>query len=281
MENMTKLQLNTLLQWSRRHGRYRSLAIIAEEERVSKTAVQKAMVKLEQYGYMDGSHELTEEGWAVAEAREKQLYLIKNWMRVHHVDPSEWEDASVLLTEMGPSFIEVMTGEGLFCGICRGSEGHFHEGLLRGRDLSPFFYPAKYDAPFTLCKYKKEDELSMSDRAFEKPACFSVGEGYSEIILKRKKVVERLPGTDDMVVGMMRSMYYSIDGRQRTPKVSDNMVRIPSSDFTWYCDTEKGILRGRLEVSFTVTTVNHGPDHNTAVLCITISARDMGRRRKK
>lgn len=281
MENMTKLQLNTLLQWSRRHGRNRSLAIIAEEERVSKTAVQKAMAKLEEYGYLNGEHELTDEGWSVAETREKQLYLLKNWMRVHHVDPSEWEDASVLLTEMGSSFLEVMTGEGLFCSICRRSEEPFHESLLKNQDLSSFFYPAMYDAPFTLRKYKKEEELSMSDRAFEKPACFSVGKDYSEIILKRKKVVEKMPGTDEIMVGMMRSMYYFVDGRQRTPKVSDNMVRIPSSDIIWRCDTEKGVLSGRLNVSFTVTTVNHPPDHNTAVLCVTVSARDMGKRRNK
>ena len=51
------------------------------------------------------------------------------------------------------------------------------------------------------------------------------------------------------------------------------MVRIPSKDITWRCDIENGILIGRLEVSFTCTAVNHGPDHNTAVLQITISAR--------
>ncbi|MCD7998767.1 MAG: hypothetical protein LUH21_16210 [Clostridiales bacterium] len=281
MENMTKLQLNTLLQWSRRRGRNRSLAIIAEEERVSKTAVQKAMAKLEEYGYMNPDHELTEEGWAVAEAREKQLYLLKNWMRVHHVDASEWEDASVLLTEMGPSFIEVMTGEGLFCSICRGSADHPHETLLRGRDLSPFFYPAMYEAEFTLCQCRDETKLSMSDRAFEKPACFSVGKDYSEIILKRKKMVEKRPETDEAIMGMIRSMYYSVDGRQRSPKVSDNMIRIPSSDITWRCDTEQGVLSGRLEVSFTCTAMNHRPGCNTAVLHITISARDMGKRRKK
>lgn len=281
MGNMTRLQLNTLLQWSRRRGRNCSLSIIAVEERVSKTAVQKAIAKLLEYGYMDTNHELTEEGWAVAEAKEKQLYLLKNWMRVHHVDASEWEDASVLLTEMGPSFIEVITGEGLFSSICRGSAGHFHESLLRGQDLSPFFYPSMYDAEFTLLKYRNEEELSMSDRAFEKPACFSVGKDCSEIILKRKKMVVNLPETKEAIIGMMRSLNYSIDSRQRSPKVSDNMVRIPSSDITWHCDTEKGILTGRLEVSFTCTAMNHAPDSNTAVLRITISGHDMGKRRKK
>lgn len=281
MENMTKLQLNTLLQWSRRHGRTRSLAVIAEEEKVSKTAIQKALKKLEEYGYLNKKHELTDEGWAMAEEKEKQLHLLKNWMRVHHVDASEWEDASVLLTEMGPSFIKVMTGEGLFCSICRGSTIHSHENELRGQDLSPFFYPAVYDAEFVLCKCKNEMELSMSDRAFEKPASFFVGKDYSEIILKRKRMVEKLPDTKEEMVGMMRSIYYSIDGRQCSPKVSDNMIRIPSKDVIWRCDTENGILTGRLEVSFTCTAIKHAPDRSTAVLCIKISARDMGKRRKK
>lgn len=284
MKHMTKLQLNTLLKWSRRRGRNRSMAIIAEEERVSKTAVQKALAKLEEYGYVDKDHQLTEEGWAAAEEKEKQLYLLKNWMRVHHVDTSEWEDASVLLTEMGPSFIEVITGEGLFCSICRGNKDHSRGSLLKDQDLSPFFYPAMYDADFVLCKYRNEAELSMSDNAFEKPAVFSAGKDYSEIILRRKKMVGKLPDTDEDMVGMMRSIYYCATGRQYSPKVTDNMIRIPSSHILWECDAEKGILTGRLEVSFTCTAVNHNPDKNTAVLIITISARDMkrqGKHRKK
>lgn len=280
MGNMTRLQLNTLLQWSRRRGRARSLALIAQEEKVSKTAIQKAMVKLVEYGFMNTDHELTEEGWAVAEEKEKQLYLLKNWMRVHRVDASEWEDASLLLTEMGPSFIEVITGEGLFCSICRGKAAQSHENLLTGQDLSSFFYPAMYDAEFTLRKYENEAELSMSDRAFEKPAGFSVAEGYSEIILKRKKLLEKHPDTNEAMVGMMRSIYYSVNGRQCSPKVSDNMVRIPSRDIVWCCDAEQGVLTGRLQVSFACSVMNHTPDHNTAVLCISISARDMGKRRK-
>lgn len=46
---------------------------LAEEEKVSKQAIQKAMIKLEEYGYMDNDHELTEEGWAVAEAGDGKL----------------------------------------------------------------------------------------------------------------------------------------------------------------------------------------------------------------
>ena len=158
MEHMTKLQLNTLLQWSRQRGRNRSLAILAEEEKVSKTAIQKAMIKLEEYGYMDKDHELTEEGWAVAEAKEKQLYLLKNWRRVHHVDAREWEDTSVLLTEMGPSFIEVMTGEGLFCSICRGAAGlrsmhYFIDGRQRSPKVSDKYGPDSQQGHYMALRY--------------------------------------------------------------------------------------------------------------------------------
>lgn len=270
---LTELQLKGLVLWSGMRGRNRMLAVAAKRLGVSRTAVQKAFAGMAEKGILDPTFELTEYGWDLVDHVKRQCQILEKWMELHHVNKEEWADVYILLARMGPSFLNAMAQESIFCKLCKREENRgLQTASLKGEDLSTVFLPGLYRADMEICRRDNEKERSMADRAFEKPVRFIVHEnGYSEIQLRRVKIRQMSPVRQKEVGGMMRSMEYWTGEERKKPILRENTVAIPTRDLEWSCSADEGLLRARLVVAFTCTAGYHSLDDNVAVMHLEVS----------
>lgn len=269
MEKLTKLQLRCLMTWSKLQGKNRSMTGAALKLNVSRTAIQKALGVLTEQGFLDEFYELTQWGRAYVEQQEKCYHLLQRWMQFRRVAKEEWEDVYLLMAEMGPSFLSVMANEGLFCNICRSVAG---TNLLQFDqvDLSRFLPPGTYEVDLEFRKAGSEHLYSMADKAFAKPGRLIVTDTGSELELRRLKILHNSPHKQAEVSGKMRTLEYYLKGEIKKPKVSEDLVKIPTADMTWSCAEDERVLTGRLEVTFTCTAGFHDKDISKAVMCVRI-----------
>lgn len=271
--DLTELQLKCLVMWSGMRGRNRMLAVVAKRLGVSRTAVQKAFHGMVEKGILDESLEPTECGWDFIDHVKRQCLILEKWMELHHVHKEEWTDIYTLLARMGPSFLNAMAQESIFCKLCNREENRSLQiASLKGEDLSTVFLPGLYKADMEIRKRDNERELSMADRAFEKPVRFIVHDnGYSEIELKRVKIRQMSPMKQKEVGGMMRSMEYWTGEERKKPILRDNTVGIPTRDIEWSCNAEEGVLRARVVVAFTCTAGYHSLEDNVAIMHLEVT----------
>lgn len=276
MKKMTRLQVNSLLLWTRLEGRPRSMNNIAVKLGVSRTAVLKNLNFMVAEGILDEEYNMTGPGRDYVEQMEQMYRLLLRWMRLHGVVKEEWKDAFVLMAEMGPSFLKCMTNQGFFCSICRSVSDR--NPLWFGQaDLSRFLPGGTYKACVEFWKTGKENERSMADRAFVKPSCLSVEDSHSDIILRRLKITHFSPQKHGEASGKMRSMEYSMDGKRRKAEVAEDVVRIPTEAIEWCYNEQECALTGRLKVTFTCTAGFHDRERSKAEMRIRIVGTDMSR----
>lgn len=269
MEKFTGLQMKCLLLWTGLPEKNRTLTSVAIKMDASRTAARNALNAAVEQGVLDKSYKVTESGEEKIKAWRNQRRLLLNWMKMHHVNETEWDDVYTLMTEMGQDFKRAMLQESLLCSICRNTMEK-GEHRFRGIDLADYLSAGKYEVRVEFRKLENEGHLSMADRAFERPVYMIVGEKESQIVLKRLKILQFSPIKRQEVGGMMRSLQYYVDGKAKTVRAEGGVVRVPTSDIEWSCSEEDGSLTGRLEMGFTCTAGFHQKDHNRAVMNVNI-----------
>lgn len=269
MEKFTGLQMKSLLLWTSLPEESRTITSLAMRTKVSRTAVRKALNEVVKHGILDPDYRLTETGAEQVKIYQHHYQMLLSWMKLHHVDQSEWDGIYTLMTEMGTGFQHAMMEESLLCGICRENAGD-DSRCFQGIDLAKYLAEGTYEVQVEFRKLENEELLSMANRAFKKPAYLIVGKEESEIVLKRLRIFQFSPEKRREVSGMMRSMEYRVGGRAKTIRAREEDVRIPTKDILWKCSEKQRNLSGQLEIGFTCTAGFHGKDHNRAVMCVDV-----------
>lgn len=279
-EKPTKIQAKYLLTWQKLSGRQRSFANLALLHGVSKSTVQRTLNVLVGRGIVDESYELTEEGRDYLDWYRPRFQSLTDWLMLHEIDKKTAEEtAHTWMADTDESVIEMLMRDCMVCNICRNAAGgNGKEAILDGIDLADFLPEGNYDVQLKVLRDEEESErdnekgeLSMADKAFERPVRLIVNDGKSFIQMKRLRIFQISMGSKELMSGKMRTMEYTAQGRNRKPKLDGDFVRIPTRDIKWYCSRNQVLLEGYLRVHFTCTAGSFHMPRRSAILFVQVT----------
>ncbi|MDD3252063.1 MAG: NEAT domain-containing protein [Lachnospiraceae bacterium] len=275
-KRLSRTQMNYLRTWLSQDESNRSMANAALKLHVSRAAVQKILNTIREQGFLGEKYELTKQGEDYYGWYNLRYQSIVKWFKLNDISEEEaMETANLLIAEAPLSVSEMLMNKSVVCNICHmrafEPEDTDQKIELTGEKLSEFLAEGIYTVNVEFRKVKNETELSMADKAFEKPGKLLISANRGYILLRRKKISYISNILQRAVSGKMRSLEYCVHDRTRSPRVENDVVRIPVRDILWSCSGPGGVLTGRLQMAFTCTVGSMHMPKAEAVMCIKIT----------
>mgnify|MGYP001673253864 FL=1 len=257
MEELSKLPADL-----RKRG---GISAVAEICGVNHSVVSRFFKSCIEAGYINEKNKITDEGMEWLNYYCKIRDELEIYFRDIGVPEAEIADSIADMEEnMEPYTIRLM----LQC-FKKSKRKNFYEESKKLNPLASVIEKGQYAVSFRLLKYNRNkgviQGLSMSDKAFEKPALLKVNNRGVFLVLTFKEIYAQSGTTGNLMKGHMTGLKYEFEGKIVKAPVRESKVRIPV-EACMYKIYSGGGIRAALPVTFSVNVGNMHMPESTALL---------------
>lgn len=257
MEELSKLTADL-----RKRG---GISAVAEICGVNHSVVSRFFKSCIEAGYINEKNKITDEGMEWLNYYCKIRDELEIYFRDIGVPEAEIADSIADMEEnMEPYTIRLM----LQC-FKKSKRKNFYEESKKLNPLASVIEKGQYAVSFRLLKYNRNkgviQGLSMSDKAFEKPALLKVNNRGVFLVLTFKEIYAQSGTTGNLMKGHMTGLKYEFEGKIVKAPVRERKVRIPV-EACMYKIYSGGGIRAALPVTFSVNVGNMHMPESTALL---------------